>query len=314
MAQTTFEVQCGAPTGSIEVTTTTTGESLDSDGYSVALDGGGGQSIGANGSISFTAVIAGNHLVELTGVAPNCVLSGVNPRSVPVGTEPATIAFEIICQPPTGSISVSITTGGLHLDPDGYTLSLDGGSGQPISTQQTLSIPDLPVGDHALQISGFAANCALGSDNPLTVTVAEGAVTEVALQVNCLGTGTSTLLLASDRTGTSHLYSVRDDGSELTDLTPSIAAWDGDWSPDGSKIVLNASSGIRLMNADGSGSLALGVTGEGPLMGPGRIEDRVRVPRNHPGDEPGWLPCRVAHEWAETRLVTRRHADRLRPA
>jgi hypothetical protein len=267
VARTTFEVQCDNPTGSIEVTTTTSGESLDPDGYSIALDGGAGQPIETNGSIGFPAVIAGNHQVQLAGVAPNCVVGGVNPRTVEVGSEVAAIGFAITCQPPTGAISVSTTTGGLHLDPDGYTVSIDGGAGHPIGINGTFTVPNLPVGDHALEVTGLAANCAVGGDNPLTVTVAEGGV-EVVLQVNCLGFGTSTLLFASTRTGTSHLYQIKDDGSELTNLTPSTEVFDGDWSPDGSRIVLNASSGIRVMNADGSGSAALGVHGEAPRWSP----------------------------------------------
>jgi hypothetical protein len=268
VARTTFEVQCSSPTGSIEVTTTTSGQSLDPDGYSVALDGGAGQPIETNGAISLTAVMAGDHLVELTGAAPNCAVGGTNPRSVAVGTDVTTIGFEITCQPPTGTIKVSTTTGGLHLDPDGYTVSLDGGPGQPIGTNGTLTVSNLPIGDHTLQVSGLAGNCAPDSDNPLTVTVTEGAPVGVALQVNCLGFGTSTLLFASDRTGTSRLYRIEDDGSGLKNLTPSIAAYDGDWSPDGAKIVLNASSGIRVMNADGSGSVGLGVNGEAPRWSP----------------------------------------------
>jgi Tol biopolymer transport system component len=283
VARTTFEVQCSNPTGSIEVTTTTGGESLDPDGYAVALDGGAGQPIGTNGSMSFTAVIAGNHLVQLIGAAPNCVVGGENPRPVAVGSDVATVGFAITCQPPTGTIGVTAITGGLHLDPNGYTVSLDGGPGQPIGINGTLTSPGIPLGDHALQLSGLAANCALGGDNPVTVTVAEGAVATVVLQVNCLGFGTSTLLFASTRSGTSHLYKIRDDGSELTNLTPSIEVFDGDWSPDGSKIVLNASSGIRVMNADGSGSVALGVHGEGPRWSPDgskiafEFEGNVRV-------------------------------------
>src|SRR5207244_6794824 len=74
----------------------------------------------------------------------------------------------------------------------------------------------------------------------------------------------SIMFFVSDTTVTSNIYHIRDYGSELTNLTPSIDAFDGDWSPDGSKIVLNASSGIRVINADGSGSVALGVAGEAP--------------------------------------------------
>jgi hypothetical protein len=268
VTRTTFEVQCNSPTGSIEVTTTTTGEGLDPDGYSVTLDAGAGQPIETNGSISFPSVIAGDHQVQLTGAAPNCAVGGTNPRSVAVGSEVATVAFEITCHPPTGTINVSTTTGGLHVDSDGYTLSLDGGPGQPMGTNATLTLSNLPLGDHTLQLSGLAENCALGGDNPLTVIVTEGAPVGVSLQVNCLGPGTSTLLFASDRTGKSRLYRIQDDGSGLTNLTPSITAFDGDWSPDGAKIVVNASSGIRVMNADGSGSVALGGGGEAPKWSP----------------------------------------------
>jgi WD40 repeat protein len=268
VARTTFEVQCSSPTGSIQVTTMTTGESLDADGYLAALDEGVGQSIATNGSISFTSVFAGEHSVRLTGVAPNCLVGGPNPSSVSVGTAAATIAFEITCQTPTGTIIASTTTGGLDPDSDGFTVSLDGGPAQPVATGGTLTFPGVPVGEHALQVSGLASNCALAGDNPLTISVAEGAVVEVELQVNCLGTGASTLLFASTRTGQSHLYRVQDDGSQVTDLTSSLEAFDGDWSPDGSKIVLNASSGIRVMNADGSGSVPLGVAGDFPRWSP----------------------------------------------
>jgi Tol biopolymer transport system component len=63
----------------------------------------------------------------------------------------------------------------------------------------------------------------------------------------------------------SHLYRMEADGSNVVDLTPSAEAFDGDWSPDGSRIVFTATAGevfgVFVMNANGSNPVALGVSG-----------------------------------------------------
>lgn len=271
-ARTTFELSCSAPTGTIEVTTVTTGESPDPDGYSAALDGAPGQPIGSNETITFTGVIAGSHTVRLTGLAPNCTVGGDNPRIVAVGTDAARTSFEITCGPPTGSIVISTATAGPRPDLDGYAAGVDGGGGQAIGSNGTLSLPNLPVGDHTVQLSGVAANCTVGGENPRAVTVTNGGAAPVAFQVSCFATGVGTLLFASDRTGTSQLYSMREDGSKIVDLTPSIDGFDGDWSPDGARIVFTTTRdeglSIFVMNADGSNPVSLGVSGGGPRWSP----------------------------------------------
>jgi len=121
-------------------------------------------------------------------------------------------------------------------------------------------------------LSGVAANCAVGADNPRTVAVSNGQEVSVAFQVSCLPNGTGRILFASDRTGTSHLYSMREDGSSIVDLTPATDAIDGDWSPDGSRIVFTKTQdeglSIFVMNADGSNPVGLGVAGGGPKWSP----------------------------------------------
>jgi PKD repeat protein len=99
-------------TGDLTVTTTTTGESLDSDGYTVTVNGAN-QAIAANGSTTFTALPSGNHSVTLGGVASNCSVTGGNSHtaSVPTGGTGST-AFAITCtapanQPPTAAFSAS---------------------------------------------------------------------------------------------------------------------------------------------------------------------------------------------------------------
>jgi WD40-like Beta Propeller Repeat len=271
-ARTTFEVECSAATGSIEVSTATTGESLDPDGYLATLDGAPGRPVGSNDTITFTGVTAGDHRVTLTGVAPNCAVGGENPRTVTVGADAAGTRFEITCGLPTGTIIVLTTTAGPRPDLDGYAASLDGGGGQAIGSNATLALAALPLGDHTVQLSGVAPNCTVVGENPRVVTVVTGGPVFVTFQVSCVPTGIGTLLFTSDRSGTSHLYSMRDDGSNIVDLTPSMDAFDGDLSPGGSRIVLtaiqNQEDGIFVMNADGSNPVSLGVAGGGPGWSP----------------------------------------------
>ena len=84
--------------GSLEVTASTTGSTLDPDGYTVTVDGGAGQSLAINGSATFTGVTAGDREVELTGVASNCTVAGANPRSVTVaGGATVSTSFDVAC-------------------------------------------------------------------------------------------------------------------------------------------------------------------------------------------------------------------------
>jgi TolB protein len=147
-------------------------------------------------------------------------------------------------------------------------MSLDGGLGQPIGPNATLTVPNLLVGDHTVQLSEVAPNCTLAGANPRVATVTDGATVDVTFQVSCLPMTGEALLFASDRTGMSHLYRMQQDGSNIVDLTPSTDAHDGDWSPAGSQIVFSGESGISVMNADGSAPVALGVLGNGPRWSP----------------------------------------------
>src|SRR5262249_57870636 len=105
---TTFSVTCTTPPGNLTANTSTTGSSLDPDGYSVLVDGGAGQAIGINSSFTFTSLSAGSHSVSLSGVASNCTLSGSNPRTVSLpsgGT--ANTTFSVSCVTPNTAPAVN---------------------------------------------------------------------------------------------------------------------------------------------------------------------------------------------------------------
>src|SRR6185295_2286334 len=48
----------GPTTGNLTATTSTTGSDQDPDGYTVSVDGGAGQAIGVNGSVTFSNLSA----------------------------------------------------------------------------------------------------------------------------------------------------------------------------------------------------------------------------------------------------------------
>ena len=94
-------VGCGDSSGPAAPTTGTTGTleikvstdsanvPVDPGGYTLIVDNGPGQAIGANATITIAALSTGRHLVRLDGVAPNYAIGGDNPRWVYVGTDKA---------------------------------------------------------------------------------------------------------------------------------------------------------------------------------------------------------------------------------
>ncbi|HET7295530.1 MAG TPA: hypothetical protein VFI66_00215, partial [Gemmatimonadales bacterium] len=172
----TFSVSCaatGPQTGDLTVTTGTSGSNVDPDGYSVTVDAAQSRAIAANGSVTFSGLPAGNHSVVLSGVAGNCTVSGGTSRtaSVPAGGT-VTVGYSVTCAatpPPTGDLTVTSSTSGSNLDPDGYTVSVDGGQGRAIPSNGSVTFTGLSAGDHSVALSGVAGNCTVSGGNPRTV-------------------------------------------------------------------------------------------------------------------------------------------------
>jgi hypothetical protein len=200
-ARTTFQLTCGALTGRIEVTAATSGIDLDPDGYTVQVDGGSPQPLAVNGTVGFSGVAGGDHSITLGAAAGNCpVGGGSNPRTVTVTTGGATrdtarTTFQLTCSALTGRIEVSAATTGADLDPDGYTVQVDGGSPQPLAVNGTVGFSGVAGGDHSVTLAAAAGNCPVGGSNPRTVTVTTGGATRDTVRttfgVSCFATTAS---------------------------------------------------------------------------------------------------------------------------
>lgn len=221
-----FSITCGPSVGSVAVTTTTSGAGSDPDGFALTVDGVDGGAIGANATASLAGLIPGAHSVGLTGMTANCVVAGDNPRSVTVTPGQVTpVGFTISCSaPPPGSGSLQITTAttGTSLDPDGYTVSLDGGSPQSIVTNGTLTIGSVPSGSHSVQLSGEAGNCTVSGDKSRVVTISAAQAATVQFVIACVTPppGSGSIAVTATTSGSSldpDGYTIRvDQGSSQT--------------------------------------------------------------------------------------------------
>ncbi len=177
---TRFDVGC-VSAGNVFVSASTTGVDLAPDGYTVTVDGSASQPLGTNGNVTLTGVPTGSHSVALSGIAANCSLNGLDPQPVTVTAgATAAVSFALNCAPTgsgSGTLTVATSTTGSNVDPDGYTLTLDGTASQPIGVNDAVT-RTVPTGAHPVALSGLAANCAMSGANPTTVSVpADGTVT-----------------------------------------------------------------------------------------------------------------------------------------
>ena len=203
-ASLTFAVACGPTTGSLRITSATTGPSPDPDGYTITVDGTAGGTLAANGEITIAGLASGTHTVGIAGVSGNCQVDGENPRSVPVTPgSTAEAAFSIVCQTPppnTGTLRITTVTSGPGTDADGYAFSVDGTGNQPIGLNATGAVTNLEAGTHSIQLLGVAAHCTLSAANPRSVVVPGGGTVAVTFTLTCQST-TGSIEITTTTTG-----------------------------------------------------------------------------------------------------------------
>ncbi|HEX2724067.1 MAG TPA: hypothetical protein VHM24_14210, partial [Gemmatimonadaceae bacterium] len=208
--------------GDLTVTVATTGSriDLDSDGYTVSVDGGSPLNVASSASVTFRGLAPGTHVLLLAGLAPNCSVSGANPRSVEIGASgtSGTIAsaFFITCAAKTGSIQISVATSGPDADANGYALLFAGRRGD-IESNGTRSFPDIREGSYDVFLTDLAGNCSVDGPNPVRVNVSFGTSAPVAFTIKCVKA--ASLVLSVSTTGVDadldgYYLNIRPEGSD----------------------------------------------------------------------------------------------------
>ena len=87
--------------------------------------------------------------------------------------------------PDSGSLTATVSTPGPSVDPDGYTLVVDGAESGALNGTSPVTVPGLATGNHAVGLTGVADNCQVQGDNPRLVSISSGVTASVAFVVTC---------------------------------------------------------------------------------------------------------------------------------
>jgi Tol biopolymer transport system component len=234
-----FIVSCGPRTGTIQVTTVTTGPEPDANGYVVIVGGVSRGNITSNGTLNVGGIGPGDWGVELGGVANNCTVDPPQFRNVTVTLgPPVPVAFSIRCIA-TVSLRITMATTGEDLDSNGYqfNLSVPGQNflvSDTLKTNGTTTVSGLVPGNYVLTLSGIAPNCDAVNPGPRTVAVAADA-TVLRLEVTCESGRQLAFVNRLGNTANIHVINSNDAGNLPIVSDPAVDQ-DPAWSPDGSKI------------------------------------------------------------------------------
>lgn len=239
-------------TGTLEVTTSTTGAEPDPDGYTVQLDADQPRAIGVTASLQSSELSPGNHSVLLGAIAPNCSVAGDNPRTANITAGEITpVAFQVTCTAITGDLHITMAATGVFGDSNGYTVLVDGTDRGKVVWNGNIVLTGIAAGSHSLGVADIAEHCHVDGENPRMVEVPAGTTTDVTFNTTCAAS--SAIAFVSNGPGLLAIFLVNPDGSGLTNLTDgSVPAW----SPDKTRIAFFG-FGVEVIGVDGSGRARL---------------------------------------------------------
>ncbi len=260
----------GESTGSIRVATQTSaaapGAQLDPDGYTVTVGGLEPQAIAPTGTVTFTDVAIGDHVVEIDGLQVNCTTQGTAFSVTVVAGQAAEVTFPITCWPPTtGRIAFTTDINAVweihSVNPDGTDLRqvtrdvhVRGGDFFPAWSPDGWKIAFGRLGGVKGRITIYVVN----ADGTGLTALTDGTGNDHEPSWSPDG---SKIVFASERDGSAGIFVMNADGTGLQQLTSSGYAYSPQWLPDGSGILYMCDQAGNydacVMNPDGTGIVNL---------------------------------------------------------
>ena len=244
----------GPATGVLQVTVSTTGADLPTNGYTVSVDSGAGQPVPVNGKVSLAGLSAGSHSVTMYGAPANCTLSGAHTRAVDVlAGDTVLVAFDVACTATNKIAFVSNRDGNWHI----YVANAEGVTRLTFNPEIDANPAWSPDGARIAFASNRDGNFEIymmDADGAHPTRLTNTAADDYDPAWSPDG---KKIAFTSERDGHPEVYMMEADGSSPVRLTEQ-AAENGEptWSPDGMRIAFvshrDGNGEIYVMNADGS--------------------------------------------------------------
>jgi Tol biopolymer transport system component len=265
-------------TGTIELNIVTTGVDIDADGFLLAFDGAFPGAVPVNGTLS-KSMPPGTHSLALSGLAFNCDAPAA-PTSVDVALGKTTrVDIQATCTPYLRN-AIVYTSEQFGL-PELMVMRPDGSRTERLTSDQVAySAPAVSPDGQTIAVASYLG----GGWNGIYLLdrFGKGRTTLVS---NSAGIGSPAWSPDGTRiafVGILHgpygdygrIFIVNRDGSGLRQVTPEVAATDykfdsgASWSPDGTRLVFSRMGVLFFINADGTGLVSTGVSGDNPAFSP----------------------------------------------
>lgn len=167
--------------------------------------------------------------------------------------------------PTTGDIAVAVRTTGEALDPDGYTLTLDGQGVRAMSAEDQHILAGLPLGEHQIGLGGVADNCGVHQPgiptnppdldpNPMRVRAVGSQTLRLEFIVFCLQPEAGKIVIEQ---ANFRLLSIDAWGDDLEVLIEESETFDYHTNADARRVVFFRAGDVWISDIDGGNALQL---------------------------------------------------------